>query len=77
MNELLRAALSKKISRSVLRISLAVGTVLNLANQGGAIFGSGEFSWLHGFLNYLVPYCVASYSAARHEVASHREEPRP
>ncbi|MDE2604484.1 MAG: nitrate/nitrite transporter NrtS [Burkholderiales bacterium] len=77
MNDLLRAALSKKIARSALRISLVVGTVLNLANQGGAIFGSGEFSWLHGFLNYLVPYCVAGYSAARHEVASRHGEPRP
>jgi F0F1-type ATP synthase assembly protein I len=77
MNDLLRAALSKKIARSTLRISLAVGTVLNLANQGGAIFGGGEFSWLHGFLNYLVPYCVASYSAARHEIASRGEERRP
>lgn len=77
MNELLRAALSKKISRSALRISLAVGTILNLANQGGAIFGVGEFSWLRGFLNYLIPYCVASYSAARHEVGCRREERRP
>ena len=77
MNDLLRAALSKKIARSALRISLVVGAVLNLANQGGSIFGSGGFSWLHGFLNFLVPYCVASYSAARHEIASRRGEPRP
>ncbi|MBE7942745.1 MULTISPECIES: nitrate/nitrite transporter NrtS [Ramlibacter] len=76
MNDLMRAALSKRIAASALRISLAVGTVLNLANQSEALFGTTEFSWLHGFLNYLVPYCVASYSAAKNEVTS-RADARP
>jgi len=76
MKETLRTAASKKIATSSLRIALAVGTALNLINQWSAIFGSAEFSWLHGLLNYLVPFCVASYSAARHHIASARE-PRP
>lgn len=72
MKSLLRAALSKRIATSALRIALAVGTTLNLANQWSAFFGSAEFSWLHGFVNYLIPYCVASYSAARNEVTGGR-----
>lgn len=29
----------------------------------------------HLLLNYVVPYCVASYSAARNEIDSRRELP--
>ena len=55
----------RDIAFSSLRISLVVGTVLNLINQGGY--------WLHGegmhvghfILNYTVPFCVAAYSAMR------------
>lgn len=73
MKEIVRTAATKKIATSSLRIALAVGTALNLVNQWSAIFGSAEFSWLHGLLNYLVPFCVASYSAAKHQIASLRE----
>lgn len=73
MGDLLRTAFTKKIAGSAFRISLAVGTVLNLINQGSAIFGEANISWFHALLNYLVPYCVASYSAARHQVSSQRE----
>ena len=55
----------RDIAFSSLRISLVVGTVLNLINQGGY--------WLHGeglhvghfILNYTVPLCVSAYSAIR------------
>ena len=55
----------RDIAFSSLRISLLVGTVLNFINQGGY--------WLHGeglhvghfILNYMVPFCVAAYSAIR------------
>jgi hypothetical protein len=55
----------RDIAFSSLRIAAVVGTVLNVINQGGY--------WLHGeglhvghcALNYLVPFCVAAYSAVR------------
>ena len=55
----------RDIAFSSLRISLLVGTVLNLINQGS--------DWLDGegllvgyfILNYTVPFCVAGYSAMR------------
>lgn len=68
MTELLNTALSRRIAINALRIALIVGTVLNLINQGEAIFTGGAISWLQVLLNYLVPYCVASYSAAKNEL---------
>lgn len=69
MRDLLHAACSRRITLNALRISLVVGTVLNLINQGDAIFAGAALSWFHIFLNYLVPYVVASYSAATNQTA--------
>lgn len=68
MNDFLHTALSRGIAGNALRISLVVGTVLNLVNQGEAIFAWSGISWPHVMLNYLVPYCVASYSAAKNQL---------
>lgn len=62
---ILSLACSRTIAGNALRISLFVGTVLNLINQGAAILSWSGISWGHVLLNYLVPYCVASYSAAK------------
>jgi hypothetical protein len=53
-----------------LKTAAIVGSALNLINQGTAIFGPDSISWLHILLNYLVPYCVASYSAAQNQCAA-------
>lgn len=57
--------------RSVLlgatKVSLVVGTLLNLINQGEVLWGEQVLSWWHLLLNYAVPFGVSSYSAARHE----------
>ncbi len=37
-------------------------------NQGAAIMAWTGISWGHVLLNFLVPYCVASYSAAKIEL---------
>lgn len=67
MSELLQTAFFQNIAINALRIALVVGTILNLINQGETIFTGGEISWLHVLLNYLVPYCVTNYSAAKNE----------
>ena len=72
VKNLLRAACSKRIALNALRISLVVGTILNLINQSGVIFAGADVSWLHVFLNYLVPYSVATYSAAKNQT-DHKE----
>ncbi len=68
MRSLFQVACSRKIVRNALRVSLVVGTVLNVINQSGSVMSGSGISWFHLLLNYLVPYCVASYSAAKNEL---------
>ena len=68
MKYLLRAARSRKVVLNALRVSLVVGSILNLINQGSALLSGSGVSWPHILLNYVVPYCVSSYSAAKNEV---------
>ena len=70
MRTLFQIACTGKIVKNSLRIAVVVGSVLNLVNQGEAILAGAAISWLHIVLNYLVPYCVASYSAAKNEATS-------
>lgn len=64
------------IKRS-LGISAVVGTILNGINQGHAIIGAESVSWGHVFLNYLVPFLVASYSAWANGRGDNRSETGP
>ncbi len=50
------------------KVALVVGTLLNVINQGGHLADGLPLSWLQIVLNYLVPFCVSSYSAARSEL---------
>lgn len=68
MTSLIQAALSWCIVKNSLKIALVIGTVLNLINQGEGLLHGGDISCFHLLMNYLVPYCVASYSAARNEL---------
>ncbi|MBS1143147.1 MAG: hypothetical protein H6R14_553 [Proteobacteria bacterium] len=72
MTDLIRTALTRRIASNALRIALVVGTVLNLINQGAALLAWSGISWGHVALNFLVPYCVASYSAAKNELSRDR-----
>ena len=74
MRKFFGTACSRRIVVNALRIALLVGTVLNLVNQGGAIISGTGISWLHLVLNYAVPYCVASYSAARNQMTQRGDE---
>lgn len=74
MRALFQAAGERRIVINSLRIALVVGTVLNLVNQGEAIMAGASVSWVHLFLNYAVPYCVASYSAAKNELTQRGHE---
>ncbi|WP_316886812.1 nitrate/nitrite transporter NrtS [Ralstonia pickettii] len=65
---------SSRIATSAIRIALFVGTVLNIINQGGAIFSGHDVDWWRLGLNYLVPYLVSSYSAVRNELNRGRNE---
>lgn len=50
-----------------LKISLVVGVILNLINQWGVIFSGDSLRWDMLGLNFLVPFCVATFSALRNQ----------
>ena len=68
MTRFFQIAWSQHIVINALKVSVVVGSVLNLVNQGENLLHGGTISWLHLLLNYLVPYCVSSYSAAKNEI---------
>ena len=55
-------------------VAAVVGTVLNLINQGDAIFTGGGVNWLKVVLTYAVPYCVSTYGAVSYRLAT--DDPR-
>ncbi len=74
MIPLMRAALSRPIAYSSLKVSLIVGTLLNAINHGSTMLAGGGVSWFHLALNCLVPYCVASYGGASVRLRQERNE---
>ena len=56
-------ATSPFVVKLALRTCLIIGTVLNMINQGDALFGDGHLNVFKLCLTYMVPYCVATYSA--------------
>ena len=68
MMPLLRAAMLPPIVANAIKVSLVVGSVLNIINNGGDWLHGLPIDWLGVCLNFAVPYCVASYSAAKNEL---------
>lgn len=60
---LLRLAFRRDIVRRSLVVAVVVGTILNLINQGDAIFGPAPVDFVKLGLTCVVPYCVATYGA--------------
>lgn len=56
-------ALAEGVPRRSFYVALVVGSVLNLINQGDAIFGAAPINWLKFILTYFVPYAVCTYGA--------------
>ena len=50
-------------------VALLVGTILNLINQGDAIFGAEPINWTKIVLTYLVPYTVSTYGAVSYRMS--------
>ena len=67
MKDFIRLVLSGRIAADALRVAIVVGTLLNGVNQGAALFGGEAIAWGSVVLNFIVPYCVATYAAARNE----------
>ena len=50
-------------------VALLVGTILNLINQGDAIFGAVPINWTKILLTYLIPYTVSTYGAVSYRMS--------
>ena len=67
--ELLLAATQPRIVTNAVRVSLVVGLILNAINHGALVLQGEPLPWLNVVLNFVVPYCVSSYSGAKAELA--------
>jgi hypothetical protein len=68
MKVFLRMACAPHIMRNAVKVSLVVGTVLNAVNQGVQLWRGAPIAWWQVVMNYLVPYCVSTYSAVKNEM---------
>lgn len=50
-------------------VALVVGTLLNLINQGDAIFAAKSINWTKIVLTYLVLYAVSTYGAVSYRMS--------
>lgn len=59
----LRGALSWTVVKRSLVVMLVVGSILNVINQGDALWSAVPINWWKLALTYCVPFCVATYGA--------------
>jgi hypothetical protein len=52
--------------------AVIVGTILNLINQGDALFAGRRLDWAKLLMTYFVPYCVTTYGAVSFRLAAAR-----
>ncbi len=74
MKSVLQLARSRRIVRNAITVSLVVGTVLNLINQGGPVLRGEHVAWWNVLMNYVVPYGVSTYSAVRNQLSQCDEQ---
>jgi hypothetical protein len=58
-----RLALTGGVYPRSLRVTLVVGTLLNLINQPEALLGASPWNLTQAILTYAVPFLVATYGA--------------
>ena len=68
-------ALSGGTFRRSLLTGAVVGTILTAINQGDVIVAGEAPSFIKIALNYLVPYCVATFGAVTAKLHTLRDEP--
>src|ERR1700704_1304796 len=78
-SKIVHICVSDGVPKRSLLVAIVVGTVLNLINQGDALFGQGHFDPVKAALTFAVPYCVATYGAVSYRLkmdaeASHRSK---
>ena len=69
-----RCAFSDGVPSRSLVVAFVVGTVLNVINQGDAVFGAAPIDWMKIVLTYFVPYAVFTYGAVSYQMRKMRQE---
>ena len=69
---MLRLVLQPRIVRGALKVALVVGTVLNVINNGEQLWTHHAVNLWEVAMNFVVPYCVSTYSAASNEAQQAR-----
>ncbi len=64
-----RCCVSDGVPQRSFVVTLIVGAVLNLINQGDALFGEGHINMTKIILTFAVPYCVATYGAVSYRMS--------
>jgi hypothetical protein len=59
----LHYAMSDGVPARSFRVALVVGVLLNLINQGDALFSGMPINWLKIVLTFVMPYAVSTYGA--------------
>ena len=62
-------AVAEGVPRRSFYVAIVVGTILNLINQGDALFGAAQINWIKIALTYLVPYAVSTYGAVSYRLS--------
>jgi hypothetical protein len=65
---LCHCAISDGVPRRSFTVAIVVGTILNLINQGDALFAGASLDLVKLTLTYLVPYCVGTYGAVSYRM---------
>lgn len=60
---LLRYAATDGVPSRSLRVAVVVGSLLNVINQGDAVFGAKPVNWTKLLLTFAMPYAVSTYGA--------------
>ena len=76
MREFLNAARERSTIITSAKVALVVGSVLAMINYGDRIFVHNDMrplDWIKLAVTYCVPFCVATYGAAKYAV-KHRKK---
>ncbi|NQV44736.1 MAG: nitrate/nitrite transporter NrtS [Rhodospirillales bacterium] len=63
MDKWIQLATSRSIVRRSVFVSMIVGTLLLIINQGDVMLGGAAPDLVKTILTYLVPYCVSTYAS--------------
>lgn len=72
-----QCCIASGVPRRSFAAAIVVGTILNLINQGDALFGGRRIDWVKLALTYIVPYCVATYGAVAFRLEAMRRNAPP